>query len=51
VRLGLLAHEGGLAVLRLHDLVVVGAQVGHDDLADGRVVVDHEHPGHGHLPC
>ena len=35
----------------LDHLVLVGAQVGHDDLPHGRVVVDHEDSGHGHLPA
>ena len=41
--------QRGLPVRRLDDLVVRGAQVADDDLAHGRVVVHHEHSGHGHL--
>ena len=44
-----MARQGGLAVAGLVDVVPAGAQVGDDDLADGRVVVDHEHVGHGAL--
>ena len=36
----------GLAVGRLDHLVLGGLQVGHDDLAHRRVVVDHQHPCH-----
>ena len=42
-------RQGSLAVARLGDLVPAGAQVGHDDLAHGQVVVDDEHLSHAQL--
>ena len=46
------AHQrgDGLAVAGLVDLVTGRAQVGDHDLAHGRVVIDHQHPGHRTSP-
>ena len=43
------SSQRALAVGRLVDLVPGRAQVGDHHLADGQVVVDHQHPGHRHL--
>jgi len=46
IRLGLGGQaQGGIAILRMQDLVAMGREVAFEELVDGRVVVDDQHTG------